>query len=115
MSRASSSFSRVLLSYLSNTLSFLRIGAFAVSHAAMMEVVMMLAGAANGGNPNWIVIVLGNLFVCAMEGLIVGHPGTASGILRDIQPLLCRQRQGVPSLHEKNARIKSHESINMGF
>ncbi len=62
----------VLLSYLSNTLSFLRIGAFAVSHAAMMEVVMMLAGAANGGSPNWIVIILGNLFVCAMEGLIVG-------------------------------------------
>lgn len=62
----------VLLSYLSNTLSFLRIGAFAVSHAAMMEVVLMLAGAANGGSPNWIVVVLGNIFVCAMEGLIVG-------------------------------------------
>lgn len=62
----------VMLTFLSNTLSFLRIGAFAVSHAAMMEVVLMLAGAANGGNPNWIVIVLGNLFVCAMEGLIVG-------------------------------------------
>lgn len=62
----------VLLSYLSNTLSFVRIGAFAVSHAAMMEVVLMLAGAANGGNPNWIVIILGNIFVTAMEGLIVG-------------------------------------------
>lgn len=62
----------VLLSYLSNTLSFLRIGAFAVSHAAMMEVVLMLAGATEGGSPNWIVIVLGNIFVCAMEGLIVG-------------------------------------------
>ena len=62
----------VLLSYLSNTLSFLRIGAFAVSHAAMMEVVLMLAGATNGGSPNWIVVVLGNIFVCAMEGLIVG-------------------------------------------
>ena len=62
----------VLLSYLSNTLSFLRIGAFAVSHAAMMEVVLMLAGATNGGNPNWIVVVLGNIFVCSMEGLIVG-------------------------------------------
>ena len=24
------------------------------------------------GSPNWIVIILGNLFVCAMEGLIVG-------------------------------------------
>lgn len=60
-----------LLSYFSNTLSFVRIGAFAVSHAAMMEVVLMLAGAENG-SPNWIVIVLGNLFVCGMEGLIVG-------------------------------------------
>ena len=61
----------VLLSYFSNTLSFVRIGAFAVSHAAMMEVVLMLAGA-EGGNLNWIVVVLGNLFVCGMEGLIVG-------------------------------------------
>ena len=32
----------------------------------------MLGGAAEGGSINWIVIVLGNLFVCAMEGLIVG-------------------------------------------
>ena len=61
----------VLLSYFSNSLSFVRIGAFAVSHAAMMEVVLMLAGA-ESGNLNWIVVVLGNLFVCGMEGLIVG-------------------------------------------
>lgn len=61
-----------LLSYFSNTLSFVRIGAFAVSHAAMMEVVLMLAGAEHGGNPNWIVIILGNIFVMGMEGLIVG-------------------------------------------
>ncbi|MGO5052965.1 V-type ATP synthase subunit I [Lachnospiraceae bacterium LCP25S3_G4] len=60
-----------LLSYFSNTLSFVRIGAFAVSHAAMMEVVLMLGGV-ESGNPNWIVIILGNLFVCGMEGLIVG-------------------------------------------
>ena len=62
----------VLLSYFSNTLSFVRIGAFAVSHAAMMQVVLMLAGAENGGSPNWIVIIIGNLLVCGMEGLIVG-------------------------------------------
>lgn len=60
-----------LLSYFSNTLSFVRIGAFAVSHAAMMEVVLMLAGA-ESGSPNWVVVVLGNLFVCLMEGLVVG-------------------------------------------
>ncbi len=62
----------VLLSFFSNTLSFVRIGAFAVSHAAMMEVVLMLAGFTNGGSGNWLIIVLGNAFVCAMEGLIVG-------------------------------------------
>lgn len=61
-----------MLSFFSNTLSFVRVGAFAVSHAAMMEVVLMLAGAENGGSPNWIVVVLGNLFVCGLEGLIVG-------------------------------------------
>lgn len=61
----------VLLSYFSNTLSFVRVGAFAVSHAAMMEVVLMLGGAETG-NLSIPVIVLGNLFVCGMEGLIVG-------------------------------------------
>lgn len=61
----------VLLSYFSNTISFVRVGAFAVSHAAMMEVVLMLAGY-ESGNINWVVVVLGNLFVCGMEGLIVG-------------------------------------------
>lgn len=62
-----------MLSYFSNTLSFVRVGAFAVSHAAMMEVVLMLGGITEGGGtPNWAVIVLGNLFVCGMEGLIVG-------------------------------------------
>lgn len=62
----------VLLSYLSNTLSFIRVGAFAVSHAAMMEVVLMLAGAENGSSGNIIVIIIGNIIVCGLEGLIVG-------------------------------------------
>ena len=62
----------VMLSYFSNTLSFVRVGAFAVSHAAMMSVVLMLAGAENGGPTNWMVVILGNLFVMGIEGLIVG-------------------------------------------
>ena len=60
-----------LLSYFSNTISFIRIGAFAVSHAAIMEVVLQLAGA-ESGNPNWFGVIFGNLFVCGFEGLIVG-------------------------------------------
>ena len=60
-----------MLSYFSNTISYVRIGAFAVSHAAMMEVVLMLSGATEGST-NWIVFVLGNILVCGLEGLVGG-------------------------------------------
>ena len=61
----------ILLSYFSNTISYVRIGAFAVSHAAMMGVVLMLSGA-ESGHINWIGIIFGNLFVMLLEGLVVG-------------------------------------------
>ncbi len=61
----------VLLSYATNTISFVRVGAFALSHAGMMGVVMTLAGLEKG-NPNWFVIILGNALVAGLEGLIVG-------------------------------------------
>ena len=64
----------VLLSYMTNTISFLRVGAFALSHAGMMLVVYQLArgggGVGSTGNP--VVIVLGNLLVMGIEGLLVG-------------------------------------------
>ena len=69
--QASSNCLRRWLSYFSNTISYVRIGAFAVSHAAMMEVVLMLSGA-SAGHTNWIVFVLGNVLVCGLEGLVVG-------------------------------------------
>ena len=33
---------------------------------------MIFLSILQSGNLNWIVVVLGNLFVCGMEGLIVG-------------------------------------------
>ena len=60
-----------VLSYFSNTISFVRVGAYAVSHAAMMEVVLMLGGATGGGSISWPVIVLGNVFVACLEALLV--------------------------------------------
>ena len=70
----------VLLSYFSNTLSFVRVGAFAVSHAAMMQVVLMLAGA-EAGSPNWAVVI-GGKPVCMRYGRPDRrYPGTSSGIL----------------------------------
>ena len=59
-----------VLSYISNTMSFLRVGGFVMSHAGMMLVVMTLMdGMSKVGQP--IVFVIGNLFVMAMEGMIV--------------------------------------------
>lgn len=62
----------VFLSYVSNSISFLRVGAFAISHAGMMMVVYLLAGGAGLGGGNPLVIILGNLFVAGLEGLLVG-------------------------------------------
>lgn len=60
-----------VLSYLSNSMSFLRVGGFILSHAGMMAVVMSLSEMVGSvGSP--FVVVIGNLFVMALEGLIVG-------------------------------------------
>lgn len=60
----------VLLSYVSNSVSFIRVGAFALNHAGMMLAVRVIAELAGGGSP--VVMILGNIFVMCMEGLIVG-------------------------------------------
>ena len=60
-----------LLSYLSNTMSFLRVGGFILSHAGMMAVVMALAEMFSGVG-NVFVLIFGNIFVMCLEGLIVG-------------------------------------------
>jgi len=61
----------VLLGYFTNTVSFMRVGAFALSHASIMGVVWMLSETA-GGAHNIAVIIFGNLLVIALEGLIAG-------------------------------------------
>ena len=61
----------VMLSFLSNVISYVRIGAFAVSHAGMMLVVTSMASMA-GGAGEMLVLVFGNIFVICLEGLIVG-------------------------------------------
>lgn len=61
----------ILLSYLSNTISFIRVGAFILSHAAMMLAVFTIGGMTGNSN-NPVVLVIGNAFVIGLEGLIVG-------------------------------------------
>ena len=61
----------IMLAYLTNTISFVRIGAFALSHAGMMHVVLMLSqGSAD--SRNLLVFIFGNLLVMGIEGLLIG-------------------------------------------
>ena len=59
-----------LLEYLTNTVSFLRVGAFVLVHSGMMMVVFVLAETA-GPVAYWPVIILGNAFVMVLEALLV--------------------------------------------
>ena len=61
----------VVLSYITNTVSFLRVGGFILSHAGMMLVVNTLMESAAGAS-SILILVLGNIFVMVLEGLIVG-------------------------------------------
>jgi V/A-type H+-transporting ATPase subunit I len=60
----------IILSYITNTMSYMRVAGFVLSHAGMMLVVYNLMDMAGAGGP--VVFVLGNIFVMALEGLIVG-------------------------------------------
>lgn len=61
----------VLLSYLSNTISFLRVGAYVLVHAGMMLAVSALASMTSG-LAYIIIFLIGNILVISLEGLLVG-------------------------------------------
>jgi len=56
------------LTYVTNTMSFLRVGGFILSHAGMMLVVSILSK----GFTNIPAMVIGNILVIGIEGFIVG-------------------------------------------
>lgn len=64
------------ISFLSNTMSYLRVGGFVLFHAGFMLVVSQLAGTTDPSSPitakTVIVYIIGNIIVMAIEGLLVG-------------------------------------------
>jgi V/A-type H+-transporting ATPase subunit I len=64
----------VLISLLSNSISFVRVGAFAVAHVGLTTVIFILAGLidAKHGFGFYMTIAIGNLFIIGFEGMIVG-------------------------------------------
>ena len=63
-----------VITFLSNTLSYIRIGAFAIAHGVLSSVIFILAGLVGPkfGVGYWVVVVIGNVFIVGFEGLIVG-------------------------------------------
>jgi V/A-type H+-transporting ATPase subunit I len=63
-----------LISLLSNSLSYVRVGAFAVAHGGLSAVIFILADMVSPaqGLGYWAIVALGNLFIIGFEGMIVG-------------------------------------------
>lgn len=84
-------FVEYILSYMSNTVSFLRVGAFVLVHAGMMMVVFSLAGANEKYRGH-----RARKHSCYRFGRPFDrHSGAPFGILRNVQPLLHRRRTQV--------------------
>ncbi len=54
-----------------NTLSFVRLGAFALAHAGLGTAVMSLAGASGNVVTAAVIVIVGNAVIVALEGLVV--------------------------------------------
>jgi V/A-type H+-transporting ATPase subunit I len=59
-----------IISFAGNSLSFVRLGAFAVAHEGLSRVVLLIADLSGG--LGWLTMLLGTVFVVGFEGLIVG-------------------------------------------
>jgi V/A-type H+-transporting ATPase subunit I len=61
--------------YISNTVSFLRVGAFALSHAVLSFIVFTLSGLVAGAPVGpvlaFVIMIVGNAVIIALEGMIV--------------------------------------------
>ena len=63
----------IMLSYVTNTMSFLRVGAYVLVHAGMMMGFLAIAEVMPGGIVGYtIMAVIGNAFVTIVEALLVG-------------------------------------------
>ncbi len=60
----------VIIANFSNTLSFLRVAAFALNHSALALALMTLAALSEGAG-HWAIIIFGNIFILLLEGAIV--------------------------------------------
>ena len=66
----------IFMGYLSNTVSFIRVAAFALAHAGLFLAIFTLSRLTDnhtgmGNMISWLIIIAGNILVVCLEGLIV--------------------------------------------
>ncbi|MTI60988.1 MAG: hypothetical protein FH762_13625 [Firmicutes bacterium] len=61
-----------LLAYMSNTISFVRIGAFTLNHVGLSMAVVILSEMMSKNISSLLILIVGNLVIMGMEGLVVG-------------------------------------------
>lgn len=65
----------ILMGYLANTISFIRVAAFGLAHAGLFVAVFSLARVVSdrpgGLLLSWLVLILGNVVIILLEGLVV--------------------------------------------
>lgn len=59
-----------LLGYFTNSISFVRLGAFAVAHAALGQVIFIMANLSKGVG-HWLILVIGTVIIVGFEGMVV--------------------------------------------
>jgi len=70
--QAAAEFVEILLQLGVNTISFVRVGAFSLSHAGLCVAIIGVAGATTSAAASAAIELVGNLVVLGLEGLIVG-------------------------------------------
>ena len=60
-----------ILSTLSNSISFIRVGAFALNHAGLFMAFKVMAELVPGDGTKFLILVLGNILILTLEGLVV--------------------------------------------
>lgn len=60
-----------LLSMFSNTLSFIRVGAFALNHVGLFVAFSAMASMTKSGFASVLILIIGNIIIICLEGLIV--------------------------------------------
>ena len=92
-----------------NTVSFARVGAFALAHAGLSAAVVGVGLSTGGTVGFWMALVVGNLLILALEGLVVGIQTTRLVLFEFFIRFLRAEGRPFKPLPPPQGRESTHE------